>query len=80
MRKTLIALLGVLCAGAAIGGAACAKSDTVYNPAAPVNGGFESADLSGWKVEYGNAFDDDCVMKTTRTITVFPSTQRATGI
>ena len=62
MRKTLIALLGVLCAGAAIGGAACAKSDTVYNPAAPVNGGFESADLSGWKVEYGNAFDDDCVM------------------
>ena len=26
-----------------------------------VNGGFESADLSGWTVEYGNAFDDDCV-------------------
>ncbi|MBR3876111.1 MAG: hypothetical protein IKJ25_04965 [Clostridia bacterium] len=26
-----------------------------------VNGGFESADLSGWTVEYGDAFDDDCV-------------------
>lgn len=26
-----------------------------------VNGGFESADLSGWTVEYGNAFDNDCV-------------------
>lgn len=26
-----------------------------------VNGGFESADLSGWTIEYGNAFDDDCV-------------------
>ena len=26
-----------------------------------VNGGFESADLSGWTVEYGDAFSDDCV-------------------
>ena len=26
-----------------------------------VNGGFESADLSGWTVEYGDAFDDDCI-------------------
>jgi len=26
-----------------------------------INGGFESADLSGWTVEYGNAFDDDCI-------------------
>ena len=26
-----------------------------------INGGFESADLSGWTVEYGDAFDDDCV-------------------
>ena len=29
-----------------------------------VNGGFESADLSGWTVEYGDAFDDDCVSST----------------
>ncbi len=26
-----------------------------------INGGFESADLSGWTIEYGDAFDDDCV-------------------
>ena len=26
-----------------------------------INGGFESADLSGWTVEYGDAFDDNCV-------------------
>ena len=26
-----------------------------------INGGFESADLSGWTVEYGDAFDDDCI-------------------
>ena len=29
--------------------------------AAPVNGGFESADLSGWTIEWGDAFDNDCV-------------------
>ena len=26
-----------------------------------INGGFESADLSGWTVEYGDAFNDDCI-------------------
>ena len=26
-----------------------------------VNGGFESADLSGWTIEYGDAFDDESV-------------------
>ena len=30
-----------------------------------INGGFESADLSGWTVEYGDAFDDDCVSSQT---------------
>ena len=29
-----------------------------------VNGGFESADLSGWTVEYGDAFDINCVSST----------------
>jgi len=33
--------------------------DVQYNPL--INGGFESADLSGWTIEYGDAFDDDCV-------------------
>lgn len=61
MRKTIITLLSLLCAGTAVAGTACAgKSDKV--PAAPLNGGFESADLSGWTVEYGDAFDNDCVM------------------
>lgn len=61
MRKTLIAFLSFICAGAALGAVACANNDTDYSPAAPINGGFESADLSGWTVEYGNAFNDDCV-------------------
>ena len=61
MRKTLIALLSILCVGTAVTGAACAKSGGEQLASAPVNGGFESADLSGWTVEYGNAFDDDCV-------------------
>ena len=61
MRKTLIALLSLVCVGAAVAGTACANKGG--KPlAAPVNGGFESADLSGWTVEYGNAFDNDCVM------------------
>ena len=27
----------------------------------PINGGFETSDLSGWKVLYGNSYDDDSV-------------------
>lgn len=34
-------------------------------PKVLINGGFESADLSGWIVEYGNAFDNDCVSSKT---------------
>lgn len=63
MRKTLISILSILCIGAAVAGTATActkKGEEV--PCAPVNGGFESADLSGWTVEYGNAFDSDCVV------------------
>lgn len=60
MRKTLIALLSLICAGAAVAGTACANKGAKV-PAAPLNGGFESADLSGWTVEYGDAFDSDCV-------------------
>ena len=26
-----------------------------------VNGGFESSDLSGWTIEYGDAYNDDSV-------------------
>ena len=38
--------------------------DTPNSSAYLVNGGFESADLSGWTVEYGDAFDNDCVSST----------------
>ena len=30
-----------------------------------LNGGFESADLSGWTIEYGDAFNDECVSSQT---------------
>lgn len=45
----------------ALGG--CSQEGTVreYEAAALVNGGFESSTLSGWTVEYGDAFDDDSV-------------------
>lgn len=33
----------------------------VSGPTAIVNGGFESADLSGWEVEWGDAFNDDSI-------------------
>lgn len=60
MRKSVIAILSILCASTAIAGTACAAKEKVAT--APLNGGFETADLSGWTVEYGNAFDDDCVI------------------
>ena len=73
MRKNLLATLSLLCAAfLCIGLSGCKKkqSDTENDnpptseqPTASVliNGGFESADLSGWTIEYGDAFDDDCV-------------------
>lgn len=61
MRKIFISLLSVLCVGAAVAGTACANKGAEVS-SAPLNGGFESADLSGWTVEYGDAFDSDCVM------------------
>ena len=35
--------------------------DTTAPTKTLINGGFESADLSGWTVEYGDAFDNDCI-------------------
>lgn len=64
MRKILIISLSILCVMLlCIGLTACDNSDLEQegdlNPL--INGGFESADLSGWTVEYGDAFDDDCI-------------------
>ena len=77
MRKNILAIISIvciifLCLG--LSGCKWLKPDTTPDPdptpdSKPdqtepltlINGGFESADLSGWTVEWGNAFDDDCV-------------------
>ena len=73
MRKKLITFLSVLCVIVlSIGIAGCKNNkpnkdsggnntEKPTSTATLINGGFESADLSGWTVEYGDAFDDDCV-------------------
>ncbi len=73
MRKNLLAILSLLCVVfLCVSLSACdpSKPDTETDPPSNsknptssvlLNGGFESADLSGWTVEYGDAFDDDCI-------------------
>lgn len=59
MKKIVIALLSLACIGMAAAGVACSGGNA---GSAPLNGGFETGDLSGWTVEYGDAFNDDCVI------------------
>ena len=66
MKKISITTLGVLMSLSLCAAVGCSnngenKNPATNSPANIVNGSFESADLSGWTVEYGNAFDDDCV-------------------
>ena len=69
MRKKLITVLSILCVVfSCVGLSGCnlfKKPDSEPTPENAgktlINGGFESTDLSGWTIEYGNAFDDDCV-------------------
>ncbi len=67
MRKSPITILSILCViFLCVGLTGCELFNSKPQPqpgeALPlINGGFESADLSGWTVEYGDAFDDDCV-------------------
>ena len=69
MRKKLITVISILCViFSCVGLSGCKffkKPDAEPTPGNTgktlINGGFESADLSGWTVEYGDAFDDDCV-------------------
>ena len=64
MRKKIIAVLSILCViFTCVGLSGCKnKNNNDKNQAKTlINGGFESADLSGWTIEYGDAFDDDCV-------------------
>ena len=68
MQKKLITALSVLCVVllcfSIVG---CKNNDPTQTPEEKsatktlINGGFESADLSGWTVEYGDAFNNDCI-------------------
>ncbi len=59
--KIIVSIAAACLCGAAFIGCRGESERTERAAAAPLNGGFESADLSGWSVEFGNAFDDDCV-------------------
>ena len=67
MRKKIITGLSILCViFLCVGLSGCKKPkpqdpSDVSKSSTLINGGFESADLSGWTVEYGDAFDDDCI-------------------
>ncbi len=75
MRKITVSILSILCViFLCVGLAGCKwfkpEPDPQPQPQPQpdasvskplINGGFESADLSGWTVEYGDAFNDDCV-------------------
>ena len=67
MRKIIIAISSILCIILLSAGlVACKKQQPEPQPEengsqAIINGGFESADLSGWTIEYGDAFSDDCI-------------------
>ncbi len=67
MRKIIIVFLSILCVILlSFGLVACKDKETEPQPEEKgtqsiINGGFESADLSGWTIEYGDAFDDDCI-------------------
>lgn len=73
MRKITLSILSILCIiFLCVGLSGCKwfkpkpqpqpqPQPDATDPKILINGGFESADLSGWTVEYGDAFDDDCV-------------------
>ena len=63
MRRTICkVLLAALIAVSAFAFAACEQADEPRAlPVQVLNGGFETADLSGWTVESGEAFKDDSV-------------------
>ena len=75
-RKRLASVLAlVLAAAMLLTLVGCGKDGDTPTPddptpaetaaAAPQNGGFESADLSGWTIEWGDAFDNSCVSSET---------------
>ncbi len=63
MRKKRIIALSALCAiFCSLGAISCNGDENLKTGYGNIlNGGFETANLSGWTVEYGDAFNDDCV-------------------
>ena len=67
MRKIIAVFSSILCVILlSFGLVACNDNEPKpqpeeNDPQAIINGGFEAADLSGWTIEYGDAFDDDCI-------------------
>jgi len=64
MRKITVIISSVLCVILlSLGLVGCNDDNTpgAEGTQSVINGGFESADLSGWTVEYGDAFDNNCV-------------------
>lgn len=59
-KKIIIGLLAVTALSSACIAAGCSDGEKKL-PSVVLNGGFETADLSGWTVEYGDAYDDDSV-------------------
>lgn len=69
MRNRIVALLAlfaIVCSSFSL--IACNEEPPASNPppqqeatSTLINGGFESADLSGWTIEWGDAFNSDCV-------------------
>ena len=62
-KKLFAALIIAVMAAASLVFTACGDKPSVAQelPVEVINGGFETADLSGWIVESGEAFDDDSV-------------------
>jgi len=62
MRKNSFAIISILCILlVCVGFASCKSNGSQDGSKTLINGGFESADLSGWTIEYGDAFNDDCI-------------------
>ena len=62
MSKKIIVLIIALCVMLLCASlTSCTPPITEVENKTLINGGFESADLSGWTIEYGDAFDDDCI-------------------